>query len=772
MKFVVDAQLPPRLVLWLISHGHEAFHVADLPAGLRTPDQEIWSLAAAEGATIWSKDRDFVDLALIRGAPPKLVWVATGNGSTSELLDLIIAVTGGCEDGNACTVSDACTAAKCTPGAAKTCDDGSMCTIDACEPAKGCTYKLIDTIYKDCSVVADQKIGGDGIYCIDPDGAGNLAPVQTVCDIKGGGWTLMIHRARYIDAATCTVQTKAAVGQLTGPKAITDAKLDDAVIAAFANPVFRFDGGYTLAPISQYWQFQAPWTSKWSGGQNYRCTLDVGDWPGAWMTSSNPGGYPLGNTTCKGAKYSTIWWHGGLDMCAYIGDPAGWVWRNHPGSGDAPAVINYWVRSGTCKADADCNDKSPCTQDSCDTTTATCNYAFIADDSKCDDGNPCTVDTCGALTGCTYQASAPCCGNGVKEGAEQCDKGALNSSTQPDACRPTCKLAGCGDTVLDTGEACDDGNKANGDGCFSYCQKEPPCPTVPTCTSFATNNAVFKSTKAEQSFVVPPGVTCIGVKAWGGSGGFGGAGGGGNAKEGGPGGGGFSGATGTQGVVVTPGETLTVIAGSVGGKGPGWCVQNVTGAAGWGGARGGGAGSTAASCGWNSGGGGGGGASYLARGSAVLVIAGGGGGGGGGGGNGGSYAGYGAGGGDNLPGGLGACAVNPSSSCKYAIAGVSHATAAGVGTQGKSGPDSLSAGTGGGGGGWLGGWGGSYDPNTGAWGGAGGGAGKSCGGQVINGSPGTESDNSGALPTEGKHGYSADGDFTADGGNGRVVIRW
>lgn len=90
MKFVVDAHLPPRLVHWLAAQGHEAVHVADLPAGLRTPDQEIWSLAVARGATIWSKDRDFVDLALIRGTPPKLVWVATGNGSASELMDLVV----------------------------------------------------------------------------------------------------------------------------------------------------------------------------------------------------------------------------------------------------------------------------------------------------------------------------------------------------------------------------------------------------------------------------------------------------------------------------------------------------------------------------------------------------------------------------------------------------------------------------------------------------------------------------------------------------------
>ncbi|MBK8695064.1 MAG: DUF5615 family PIN-like protein [Deltaproteobacteria bacterium] len=49
MKFLIDAQLPPRLVGWLVARGQEARHVVDLPDGLRLPDAEIWRLAAAEG---------------------------------------------------------------------------------------------------------------------------------------------------------------------------------------------------------------------------------------------------------------------------------------------------------------------------------------------------------------------------------------------------------------------------------------------------------------------------------------------------------------------------------------------------------------------------------------------------------------------------------------------------------------------------------------------------------------------------------------------------
>src|SRR5262249_42599341 len=42
------------------------------------------------------------------------------------------------------------------------------------------------------------------------------------------------------------------------------------------------------------------------------------------------------------------------------------------------------------------------------------------------------------------------CGNGTPEGAEECDEGAENSDTVPDACRTNCTRAGCGDGVIDS----------------------------------------------------------------------------------------------------------------------------------------------------------------------------------------------------------------------------------------------------------------------------------------------------------------------------------
>jgi cysteine-rich repeat protein len=67
------------------------------------------------------------------------------------------------------------------------------------------------------------------------------------------------------------------------------------------------------------------------------------------------------------------------------------------------------------------------------------------------------------------------CGDGVKASIEECDNGPENSDTRPGACRTICALAGCGDFVIDPGEACDDGNRFGGDGCGVACRKIEQC---------------------------------------------------------------------------------------------------------------------------------------------------------------------------------------------------------------------------------------------------------------------------------------------------------
>jgi predicted nuclease of predicted toxin-antitoxin system len=69
VKFLIDANLPPAYAQWLISQGHDAFHVSEL--NLETaPDRDIWRRARDLNACIVTKDEDFVLLHAIDQAGP------------------------------------------------------------------------------------------------------------------------------------------------------------------------------------------------------------------------------------------------------------------------------------------------------------------------------------------------------------------------------------------------------------------------------------------------------------------------------------------------------------------------------------------------------------------------------------------------------------------------------------------------------------------------------------------------------------------------------
>jgi predicted nuclease of predicted toxin-antitoxin system len=89
MKFLVDAQLPRRLIYPLRDRGHDAVHTLDLPKGNRTPDAAITQLSVSEERVVVTKDSDFVDSLIVHGVPHKLLLVSTGNIRNSALETLL-----------------------------------------------------------------------------------------------------------------------------------------------------------------------------------------------------------------------------------------------------------------------------------------------------------------------------------------------------------------------------------------------------------------------------------------------------------------------------------------------------------------------------------------------------------------------------------------------------------------------------------------------------------------------------------------------------------
>jgi predicted nuclease of predicted toxin-antitoxin system len=91
MKFVVDAQLPRRLVFRLREAGHDALHTLDLPHGNRTTDVEIAALSMREERAVITKDADFVATFILSHQPFKLPLISTGNVTNVQLEALLLA---------------------------------------------------------------------------------------------------------------------------------------------------------------------------------------------------------------------------------------------------------------------------------------------------------------------------------------------------------------------------------------------------------------------------------------------------------------------------------------------------------------------------------------------------------------------------------------------------------------------------------------------------------------------------------------------------------
>ena len=51
----------------------------------RVGDADIWAYAKQHGFTIVTKDADFAELALLRGYPPKVIWLNCGNVSNATV---------------------------------------------------------------------------------------------------------------------------------------------------------------------------------------------------------------------------------------------------------------------------------------------------------------------------------------------------------------------------------------------------------------------------------------------------------------------------------------------------------------------------------------------------------------------------------------------------------------------------------------------------------------------------------------------------------------
>ena len=88
MKLLIDENLSYRLVKQLQELFPGTEQVRRLGLTCRR-DISIWEFARQQGFVILTQDEDFLDLSLVRGAPPKVLLLRTGNLPSSRVVELL-----------------------------------------------------------------------------------------------------------------------------------------------------------------------------------------------------------------------------------------------------------------------------------------------------------------------------------------------------------------------------------------------------------------------------------------------------------------------------------------------------------------------------------------------------------------------------------------------------------------------------------------------------------------------------------------------------------
>jgi hypothetical protein len=321
-----------------------------------------------------------------------------------------------CEDGNPCTVSDACNAGYCI-GDAKPCSDGLACTTETCDASTGeCMHSLNPgacQIDGACVEAGSPSATNPCLACIPEQGTeiytaqfnGKSCDDEDVCttgDACSGGVCFGQGAMDCNDGLACTI---------------------DACVADNATGCT-----HTLQPGT--------------------CVIDNQCW--------NQGAFKPGGDLCLGCFPAT--------------DPNAWATADDGAScddGDLCAVSETCY-AGVCQPGVpkDCADGLPCTTDSCNVTTGGCSSTLaegycligggceaadelnvpagcktclpeqskdqwvpVADGAACSDGNPCSLaDACSE--GICVPGSSKDCDDGVSCTVDSCDpaNGACESS--------------------------------------------------------------------------------------------------------------------------------------------------------------------------------------------------------------------------------------------------------------------------------------------------------------------------------------------------------
>jgi predicted nuclease of predicted toxin-antitoxin system len=90
LRLLFDQNISPKIIRRLGSEFSESVHVNNSNL-LDASDSKIFEFAKMNNFTIVTFDSDFVDLSIVKGFPPKIIWLKTRNQTTQIIVEILSA---------------------------------------------------------------------------------------------------------------------------------------------------------------------------------------------------------------------------------------------------------------------------------------------------------------------------------------------------------------------------------------------------------------------------------------------------------------------------------------------------------------------------------------------------------------------------------------------------------------------------------------------------------------------------------------------------------
>ncbi|MCB9740383.1 MAG: hypothetical protein H6747_14065 [Deltaproteobacteria bacterium] len=424
-----------------------------------------------------------------------------------------------CDDGDACTQTDLCSADGSCAGTARVCNDGDPCTIDSCDKATGCKTSQspdgagcddgnlctgLGTCSAGTCLAGPAKVctapgpcflahcfAGTGACVVSqrPDGAacedGDACTLQTLCDSSG---SCLGKDLGCDDGDACTADS---CDKVKGCQHLDQPCGCDKVADCEDNNACTDDSCETGSKKC----INAPSSKSCDDGD--ACT--EGDACGD--TGSGAACVPGKSKDCDDNEPCTDDSCDKVKGCQNVAKTDGTACTDGDTCTENDAcVAGKCTGKDTCSCgkDADCDDGNACTENACDTGTSTCKPAVpMAKGATCTDGDACTApDGCDGAGACAAGAMVDC-DDGKPCTVDSCDK-----------------ATGCKHTAATDGTSCNDGDACTeNDACSGgTCSGTPADAEVST---WAGSTQGFTDAKGELAqFKLPTGLARVGTTVY------------------------------------------------------------------------------------------------------------------------------------------------------------------------------------------------------------------------------------------------------------------